>query len=128
MKKGFCRILKGLSRNSGVEESLPARGPWQVYVIACSDATLYTGITTDIDRRFGQHAAGRGARYFRGRKPHRVVFLETGHTRSSASCREAEIKHFSRAEKLRLILSPFNQLGRRCEQGPEESRPRPPGS
>jgi putative endonuclease len=100
---------------------LPARGAWQVYVIACSDASLYTGITTDIDRRFGQHASGRGARYFRGRKPRRVVFLETGHTRSSAGCREAEIKHFSRSEKLRLIRSPLNQLGRRREKRPDES-------
>ena len=100
---------------------MPVKGIWQVYVIACSDTTLYTGITTDIDRRFGEHASGRGARYFRGREPRRVVFLETGHTRSSASCREAEIKQFSRSEKLKLIRSPFNQLNLRHDKAPGKS-------
>ena len=51
---------------------------WQVYIILCSDATLYTGITNDIARRYSRHAASRGARYFRGRRPTRVVYLESG--------------------------------------------------
>ncbi len=88
-------------------------GTWQVYVIECSDATLYTGITTDIDRRFTQHATGRGARYFRGRHPRRIVFLETGHSRSSAGRREFEIKQLARPEKIHLIASSLNQLGLR---------------
>ncbi|WP_027716734.1 GIY-YIG nuclease family protein [Desulfuromonas sp. TF] len=76
---------------------------WQVYIILCTDNSLYTGITTDIERRFRQHAEGRGARYFRGRGPRRVVFLEGGHCRSTASRREMEIKKMHRAEKRRLI-------------------------
>lgn len=83
---------------------------WQVYIIICADNSLYTGITTDIERRFRQHTEGRGARYFRGRAPRRVVFLERGHCRSTASRREAEIKKMRRAEKCLLIASPVNEI------------------
>lgn len=76
---------------------------WQVYIILCSDDTLYTGITTDLPRRFGQHASGRGARYFRGRLPVRVVYQESGHSRSSAGSRELAIKALTRSEKLDLL-------------------------
>jgi putative endonuclease len=76
---------------------------WSVYVILCTDRSLYTGITRDVRRRLAQHGGKRGARYFRGRKPLRVVYLEAGHSRSSASRREASIKKLSRAEKLQLI-------------------------
>jgi len=76
---------------------------WQVYIILCTDNTLYTGITNNLERRFSQHDGGRGARYFRGRKPQRVVYVEHGHTRSSASRREAEIRKLGRAGKQQLI-------------------------
>ncbi len=72
---------------------------WQVYIIRCSDDSLYTGITTDIERRFRQHKEGKGAKYFRGRNPQEVIYLENGHTRSTAAKREAAIKGLSRAEK-----------------------------
>lgn len=78
---------------------------WHLYMILCSDDTLYTGITTDIKRRFDQHASGRGAKYFRGRRPVEIVYQESGHSRSSAGRREAEIKMLTRAEKLVLISS-----------------------
>jgi len=77
---------------------------WTVYIIRCSDNTLYTGITTGLKRRFAEHRNHpRGARYFNGRTPVEIVFSEDGHTRSSASRREAAIKKLSREEKLRLI-------------------------
>jgi putative endonuclease len=76
---------------------------WQVYIILCSDESLYTGITTDIERRFSDHAKGRGAKYFRGRQPLQVVYLEKEHTRSSASRREAQIKSMDRSGKLLLV-------------------------
>jgi putative endonuclease len=79
---------------------------WQVYIILCSDNSLYTGITTDIDRRFRQHAAGRGAKYFRARQPVQVVYLEHGHSRSSAARRESRIKAMSRADKTLLVSHP----------------------
>lgn len=83
---------------------------WQVYIILCSDDTFYTGITTDLQRRFTQHASGRGAKYFRGRQPLQVVYQESGHTRSSASSRELEIKNLERAEKSILIFSGMNEI------------------
>jgi putative endonuclease len=79
---------------------------WTVYIICCDDSTLYTGVTTDLERRFREHRDHpRGAKYFNGRKPLEVVYSETGHTRSSACKREAAIKKLSRDEKLRLISS-----------------------
>ena len=83
---------------------------WQIYIILCSDNSLYTGITTDVQRRFAQHASGRGAKYFRGRQPVQVIFEENGHSRSSAGRREIEIKNLTRAEKLVLIRTDVNEI------------------
>lgn len=76
---------------------------WSVYIILCSDQSLYAGITTNVGRRFDEHASLKGAKYFRTCQPLRVVFLEDGHSRSSASRREAEIKKMKRSEKLRML-------------------------
>ena len=76
---------------------------WHVYVILYSDDLFYTGITTDVERRFDQHATGQGAQYFRGRQPREVVYLESGHTRNSAGRREVEIKGMTRATKAAMI-------------------------
>ena len=78
---------------------------WEVYIILCSDDSLYTGISTDSEKRFRRHAEGEGAKYFRARRPVRIVYRESGYTRSSASRREIEIKSFSRDEKLQLIAN-----------------------
>ena len=83
---------------------------WQVYMIICLDNSLYTGITTDVQRRFSQHLAGTGAKYFRGRIPHRLVYMEGGHNRSTASRREAQIKKLRSDEKRQLIVSTANQI------------------
>jgi len=76
---------------------------WFVYIIEASDNSLYTGITTDLERRFNQHASGRGAKYFKGRRPVKFVYSENADTRSSASIREAEIKKLTRVQKQQLI-------------------------
>jgi putative endonuclease len=88
---------------------------WQVYILLCSDGSLYTGISTDVNRRFAQHAAGSGAKYFRSRAPCRIVYLEADHDRSSASSREMTIKKLSLAEKRALISSAQNQLASLAE-------------
>jgi putative endonuclease len=76
---------------------------WSVYMIRASDRSLYTGISTDVERRFAQHKRGVGAKYFHaGRRPEQVVYCEAGHDRSSASRREAAIKKLPRSEKLRM--------------------------
>jgi putative endonuclease len=84
---------------------------WFVYIILCSDDSLYTGITNDVRRRFAQHAGGRGAKYFNGRRPERLVYLESGHDRSSATRRELRLKKLSRQRKTRLIESETNRIG-----------------
>ena len=78
--------------------------PWFVYMIQSSDGSLYTGITTDVARRFQEHLDGKqGAKYFQGRRPEKVVYVEGGHDRSSASKREAAIKRLRREQKLGLV-------------------------
>ena len=92
-------------------ETPDGRAEWYVYIIRCSDASLYTGITTNIERRFAEHASykkeqkgvKKGAKYFRARSPEAIVYTEGGHTRSTASQREAAVKKLSRQEKLSLI-------------------------
>ena len=81
-----------------------ANATWSLYIIQASDSSLYTGITTDVERRFVEHLQCRkGAKSFNGRSPIKVVYREDGHTRSSASRREAEIKKLSRSDKESLI-------------------------
>ena len=77
---------------------------WCVYIIESTDNRLYTGITTDIKKRWHAHCHTRqGAKFFRGRKPKTLLYLEAGFNRSSASKREAELKKLSRQQKLSLI-------------------------
>ncbi len=83
---------------------------WYVYIILCTDDSLYTGITTDLNKRWSQHCCQKGAKYFRGRNPKEFVYIENQHTRSTASKREAVIKKLKRVEKFQLIESDFNQL------------------
>ncbi|MGD0319904.1 MAG: GIY-YIG nuclease family protein [Nitrososphaerales archaeon] len=73
-----------------------------VYVLQCSDGTLYTGYTTDVDRRLRQHNAGKGAKYTRSRAPVRLAFKERFRRRSDALRREFQIKRMSRSSKLLL--------------------------
>ena len=81
-----------------------ATATWSLYIIEASDASLYTGITTDVERRFEEHLnCQKGAKYFNGRRPVRIVYREDGHSRSSASRREMEIKKLSRQEKQNLV-------------------------
>lgn len=79
-------------------------------MIVCSDASYYTGISTDVLKRYQQHATQQGAKYFRGRQPEQLVYVEVGHTRSSASKREAMIKKLSRDQKILLLHTPINQV------------------
>ncbi len=74
-----------------------------VYILKCSDNTLYTGYTTDPERRIEEHNAGIGAKYTRGRGPVELVYLEEFSDKSRAMQREYEIKQFSKGEKLELI-------------------------
>ena len=74
-----------------------------VYVLRCADDTLYTGYTTDVERRVDEHDAGEGAKYTRGRTPVELVHVEAFDSRSAAMSREHALKQLSRAEKERLV-------------------------
>ena len=87
------------------EKVTSKKNNWQVYIILCSDNSFYTGITTDLQRRFIQHKNKKGAKYFYGREPLNIVFTEEGHNRSSAGKREYEIKSYTRLEKIALVKS-----------------------
>lgn len=75
---------------------------WKLYMLRCGDGSLYTGITTDIDRRLEEHRAGKGAKYTRGRGPLELVYSEDCGDKSTALRRELEIKAMPREEKLKL--------------------------
>jgi putative endonuclease len=76
-----------------------------VYVVRCADDTLYTGYTTDVQRRVAEHDAGEGAKYTRGRTPVELVHVEGHETRSAALQREHELKALDREEKERVVAA-----------------------
>ena len=76
---------------------------WYLYILRCKDGSLYTGITTDVEKRLEAHREGKGAKYTRGRGPLELVYWEECGDHSAALKREAEIKALTRKEKLKLI-------------------------
>ncbi len=73
-----------------------------VYMLECQDESLYTGITTDVARRFAEHQKGIGSNFTRAKKAVRIVYTEECATRSAALKREAAIKRLTRPQKLAL--------------------------
>ena len=73
-----------------------------VYILRCSDDTLYTGITNDLEKRVLAHEQGLGAKYTRGRGPFELLHREEADDRAAATRRELEIKGLTRLEKLKL--------------------------
>jgi len=76
---------------------------YYVYMLECSDGSLYTGITTDVDRRFEEHENKKGGHYTSAKKAVKIVYTEKHKDRPSASRRESEIKRWKREKKLELI-------------------------
>ena len=74
-----------------------------VYILRCSDGTLYTGWTNDLEKRMKSHAAGKGGKYTRARLPVELVYTERFETAREARSREWHLKQLTRAQKLRLI-------------------------
>jgi putative endonuclease len=78
--------------------------PFSLYIVRCADGSLYTGIATDVDKRFAEHARGlRGAKYLRGKGPLEVVFAAPAGDRAEASRLEYRVKRLTREQKLELI-------------------------
>ena len=76
-----------------------------VYLLKCKDGSIYTGITTDVKRRFQEHKDGKGGHYTKSRKVDKIIYIEKSKDRSLALKREAEIKSWYRDKKLALIKS-----------------------
>jgi putative endonuclease len=78
---------------------------WTVYVARCRDGSLYTGVTTDPERRLAEHNAGTGGAYTRSRVPIVMVYRENAEDRSGAQRRERAIKRLTRAQKEELVAT-----------------------
>ena len=76
---------------------------WYLYILRCKDGSLYTGITTDVEKRFEAHQNGKGAKYTRGRGPLELIYRESCGTHSDALKREVAVKRLSREQKQALI-------------------------
>lgn len=74
-----------------------------VYIVQCSDGTLYTGYTVNVEKRLLKHNEGKGAKYTKGRHPVELLYVEKGHSRAWALRREREIKRLTRTEKWALV-------------------------
>lgn len=80
---------------------------WSLYLIRCGDGKLYTGITTDVERRVGQHSSGLGAKFMRGRGPFELAFCASVGDRSLATRLECRVKRLCKRDKERLIEGDF---------------------
>lgn len=76
-----------------------------VYLLGCADGSMYTGITTDVARRFNEHVAGTASRYTRAKKAQKILYTEECKNRSDALKREAAIKRLDKKAKMALIVS-----------------------
>jgi putative endonuclease len=84
-------------------EVAPSPDPWHLYIVRCSDGTLYTGIAKDVSKRIETHNTGKGAKYTRDRGPVTLLFQETLSDYSSALKREYQVKRLSRKGKQAFI-------------------------
>jgi putative endonuclease len=75
-----------------------------VYILKCVDSTLYTGYTTDVDKRVAMHQKGKGAKYTRGRLPVQLIYYEEFDNKSDAMKREYAIKQMSHKQKMRTTF------------------------
>jgi len=83
---------------------------WYLYMIRVKDGSLYTGIATDVERRFAEHVEGgkKGSKYLRGRGPLKLVYRQKVGTRSQASKAEAQVKKLSKPQKEQLVRGESN--------------------
>jgi putative endonuclease len=113
MKPKYKRMLRAMEAKAtpkrprkGVAETAAV---WHLYILECGDGSLYTGVTTDIERRIREHQEGTGARYTRTRGPVALVHAEECGSRSQALSRECAVKSLPRRKKNELILGRTDQ-------------------
>jgi putative endonuclease len=87
---------------------------YYLYILECSDKTLYTGITTDLERRVKEHnTSALGAKYTNGRRPVKLMYSKKFKSRSEATKEESRVKKLSRHEKLKIIALPSRRIVRK---------------
>lgn len=93
------------SELTSAPEFIKAQPTWFLYMVRCANGHLYTGVTTDVTRRFAEHQSGsaKSAKYLRGKGPLTLVYSETVGSRSDALKREIALKKWPRSKKLALI-------------------------
>ena len=98
---------KMLWRMSEKQKRAPASQAekWFLYILLCSDGSLYTGITKDLSRRLKMHQQGRASRYTRTRRPVNLRYQETCEGRTQALVRECKVKAYTKKQKERLIAA-----------------------
>jgi predicted GIY-YIG superfamily endonuclease len=104
MEKKYRRMLRGMKVKEEQAEYTPSGGAaWFLYILRCGDGSLYTGVTTDIERRLKMHQEGKASRYTRTHQPVELVYREECGGRSRALTRECAVKSLPRGRKEELI-------------------------
>jgi putative endonuclease len=109
--------LASLIYNNQVGSKMDKRGTrkmYHVYILECGDGSLYTGWTTDPQRRLKQHNSGKGAKCTRARLPVVLRYLESYDSRAEAMQREYSIKRLPREEKMKLIKKQLSPEMMKC--------------
>lgn len=96
---------------------------YTVYILECTDGSLYTGITNDLAKRFAKHQAGTASYYTRAHKVERIVYTERKRTRGNALKREYAIKQLAKSEKLQLISTYARTQIAKTSTRSKQSRP-----
>jgi putative endonuclease len=106
----YARCIIILSEQRNVDKKQVSGGDMNyTYIAECRDGSLYTGWTTDLEKRISAHNAGKGAKYTKNRRPVRLVYFEEFETKEEAMKREYAIKHMSRSKKIMLIGQKFKE-------------------
>lgn len=103
MKPNYRRMLRGMKSREEPAPGETAGAGWSLYILSCRDGSLYTGVTTDVERRLREHQAGTASRYTRSRRPVTLVHREVCGSRSRALSRECTVKSLGRRRKKELI-------------------------
>ena len=103
MEARYKRMVSGMQRKSVQGATYGGGRPYLLYIIECNDGSFYTGVTNDIERRLGEHNAGKASKYTRTRLPVKLRYTENCADRAAALARECQVKKLSRKKKERMV-------------------------
>jgi putative endonuclease len=103
MKPRYRSMLRKMEARENQNPTQATAATWSLYILRCRDGSFYTGVTTDINRRFHEHEEGRASRFTRTRRPVVLVYQEKCGSRSLALSRECAVKSMGRQEKEDLV-------------------------